>query len=134
AIEGSRAVRVGSRAGRSLPAHTTSSGKAMLSRLDSSALRSLYPHEKLEPLTERSLTKRSRLEEALDQVRRRGYATSDEESEEGVVSVAVPVSGMSGALYAINISVPRHRMTKALRTEIARSLMSAGEELDGTLV
>lgn len=134
AIEGTRAVRVGSRAGRSLPAHVTSSGKAMLSRLDTAALRALYPQEALDAVTERSLTKRAQLEEVLEVVRRRGYATSDEESEEGVVSIAVPVSGLSGVLYAVNISVPKHRMTRTLRGEIAASLMRTGEELNGVLV
>jgi IclR family acetate operon transcriptional repressor len=134
AIEGTRAVRVGSRAGRSLAAHVTSSGKAMLSQLDTAALRALYPQEELDAVTDRSLSTRAHLEQELDIVRRRGFATSDEESEEGVVSVAVPVSGVSGVLYAVNVSVPKHRMTKTLRTEIAASLLRTGEELNGLLV
>jgi IclR family acetate operon transcriptional repressor len=133
-IEGTRAVRVGSRAGRSLPAHVTSSGKAMLSLLDTDALHALYPQEDLEAVTDRSLTSRSELEDALAEIRRRGYATSDEESEEGVASVAVPIKGVSDLLYAVNVSVPKHRMTKTLRNEIATSLLRAGEELSGTLV
>ena len=133
-IEGTRAVRVGSRVGRSLPAHVTSTGKAMLSRLDTETLHALYPQEELEAVTEKSLTKRWQLEEELERVRKRGYATSDEESEEGVVSVAVPVSGMSGVLCAVNVSVPKHRMTKTLRREIAASLVRTGEELNGLLV
>lgn len=133
-IEGTRAVRVSSRAGRSLPAHATSSGKAMLSRLDRDALHALYPQEELDPVTDKSLTTRSQLEDALQVVRKRGYATSDEESEEGVTSIAVPVSGMSGVLYAVNVSVPKHRMTRPLRGEIAASLLRTGEELSGVLV
>ena len=133
-VEGTRAVRVGSRVGRSLPAHVTSSGKAMLSLLDADSLRSLYPDEELDAVTEKSLTTRSRLEEALETVRKRGYAMSDEESEEGVASVAVSVSGISGTPYAVNVSVPKHRMTKVLRGEIAASLGAVGKELSGVLV
>lgn len=133
-IEGTRAVRVGSRAGRSLPAHATSSGKAMLSRLDRNALHALYPEEELDAVTDRSLTKRSQLEDALETIRKRGYATSDEESEEGVTSIAVPITGMSGVLYAVNVSVPKHRMTRTLRGEIAASLLRVGEELSNVLV
>ena len=133
-IEGTRAVRVGSRVGRSLPAHTTSTGKAMLSQFGAEALRTRYPQEKLEAVTNKSVTSRSALEAALSIVRKQGYAVSDEESEEGVTSVAVPVSGVSGVLYAVNVSVPKHRMTRALRAEIARSLRLAGEELTNVLV
>jgi DNA-binding IclR family transcriptional regulator len=43
-IESSRAVRVASRLGRSLPAHCTSTGKAMLSLLTTDELRHLHPH------------------------------------------------------------------------------------------
>ncbi|MGH3588391.1 MAG: IclR family transcriptional regulator, partial [Pseudonocardia sp.] len=133
-IEGTRAVRVGSRVGRSLPAHATSTGKAMLSQLGPDALQALYPHETLDAVTEKSLTSRTSLESALSAIRKQGYAVSDEESEEGVTSVAVPVSGVSGVMYAVNVSVPKHRMTRALRMEIARSLRSAAEELTSVLV
>ena len=134
AIEGTRAVRVGSRAGRSLPAHVTSTGKAMLSTLDTAALHALYPEEALDAVTDRSLTRRAQLEEELEVVRKRGYATSDEESEEGVVSIAVPVSGVSGVLYAVNVAVPKQRMDNTLRAEIAASLLRTGEELRGILI
>lgn len=133
-IEGTRAVRVGSRVGRTLPAHITSTGKAMLSQLDRESFLLLYPQEELEGITDRSLTKRSELEEALDTIRSQGFATSNEESEEGVVSVAVPISSMSGVLYAINVSVPKHRITKTLRSELAASLLRTREELSGIVV
>lgn len=132
-IEGTRAVRVGSRAGRSLPAHATSTGKAMLSRLSTEALRGLYRDEKLEALTDRSLTTRSDLERALEVVRERGFATSDEESEEGVTSLAVAVGGGSGPLYAVNVSVPKQRMTRILRGEISARLLSLADELNPIL-
>lgn len=128
-VESTRAVRVGSRVGRALPAHATSTGKAMLSRLSADELRALYPDEELEALTEKTLTSRAELERALKRVRECGYAVSSEESEDGVASVAVPVSSASGGLYAINISVPTHRMTSSLMDEIAHSLQLAAEEL-----
>src|SRR5215212_8391310 len=42
-IESPRAVRVGSRLGRSMPAHCTSNGKAMLATLTDAELTALYP-------------------------------------------------------------------------------------------
>jgi len=133
-IEGARAVRVVSRAGRSLPAHATSSGKAMLSTMDEESLRALYPDDELPGLTANTLTTWRALEAEVATVRTRGYATSDEESEEGVVSIAAPVVSTSGQVFAINISVPKHRMTKTLRKEIVVSIMATAEELSAVLL
>src|SRR5690606_2291752 len=47
AIESPRAVRVASRLGQSMPAHCTSSGKAMLAQLPTEQLHQLYPQEEL---------------------------------------------------------------------------------------
>ena len=133
-IEGTRAVRVGSRVGKIMPAHATSTGKAMLSQLDSAAFQELFPHEDLEAVTEKSITTRTDLEADLKRARQLGYAVSHGESEDGVCSVAVPVPGVNGALYAINVSVPAHRMTETLEVEIAESLQQTSEELASILV
>lgn len=87
-MESPRAVRVVSRADRMMPAHCTSNGKASLSLLSTEELRRLYPSEELEALTARSLQTRTALEKDLKAVRRRGFATSNEESEEDVASVS----------------------------------------------
>ncbi len=100
-IESGRAVRVASRAGRTMPAHCTSTGKAMLSLLDPNELRVLYPDEELDSLTDRSIHSFAGLARDLVTTRRRGYATSNQESEEGVTSVAIGIVSASGGLYGL---------------------------------
>ncbi len=134
AIEGVRAVRVGSRIGRALPAHCTSSGKAMLSLLDVDDLNRLFPGEELDAVTEHTITSRKALHRELVRVRRQGFALSREESEDGVRSVSAPVRGASGVLYAVAVSVPAHRMNTALRTEVTTSVVNAAEELGAALL
>jgi IclR family transcriptional regulator, acetate operon repressor len=134
AIESVRAVRVGSRQGLTLPANCTATGKAMLSLLDEEQLRKLYPRQELPRLTSNSITSRSDLETELDEIRHRGYATSREESEDGVTSVAVALAGPSGTVYGINVSVPAHRMSEELRSDLGVMLRAAAEELQGRLV
>ncbi|MCO4251570.1 IclR family transcriptional regulator [Pseudarthrobacter raffinosi] len=134
AIESSRAVRVGSRQGRTLPANCTATGKAMLSRLSDEQLRMLYPQLELPGLTKASITSRADLEVALEKIRHTGYASSHEESEDGVNSVAVAITGPSGVLYGINVSVPAHRMSDQLRVELGAMLQSIAEELQGLLI
>jgi DNA-binding IclR family transcriptional regulator len=136
AIESPRAVRVASRLGRSLPAHCTSSGKAMLAKLPTEELRQIYPDEELPTVTEHSIATRAELEHRLRGIRERGYATSTEESEDGVSSVAVafPYRGTPGRI-AFNASVPSSRMSATDQQTIARALLEtvgeAAEVLHG---
>lgn len=132
-LESSHPVRVSSRVGRMLPAHATSTGKAMLSTLSLDELRSLYPVDDLEAVTARSITSRVALERDLEKTRRRGYALSQEESENGVQSVAVPVLSPSGARYGINASVPAYRMTPDLARRLATRMIVAAEEAAAVL-
>ncbi|WP_374153021.1 IclR family transcriptional regulator [Pseudarthrobacter sp. WHRI 8279] len=134
AIESSRAVRVGSRQGITLPANCTATGKAMLSRLTQEQLRALYPNKELPVLTENSIKTRTNLEAELDEIRRAGYATSREESEDGVTSVAVAITGPSGSLFGINVSVPAHRMSDRLRFELSDIVRAAAENLQDLLL
>jgi DNA-binding IclR family transcriptional regulator len=130
AIESTRAVRVGSRLGRSMPAHCTSTGKAMLAQLTGTQLFALYPEERLEQLTPKSIGLREDLVVELDKVRAQGFATSGEESEEEVSSVAVALSAGTTPLMALNVSVPANRMTAASRKKIAERLRKAAEDVN----
>jgi len=132
-IEGARTVRVISRAGQMMPANCTSTGKAMLSALPEEELRRLFPDERLKTMTLRSIATRTELEAELQRIRRRGYASSTEESEEGVASVAVAVPAHGGPQYAINVSVPLHRMTASTKAQFTAALRTAAVELEALL-
>lgn len=129
-VESSRAVRVGSRLGVSMPAHCTSSGKALLAELDAETVRSIYPHEELQVLTDRSIASRTALEKQLAKVRRDGYAESGEESEEGVASVAIALGEFGGARYSVNISSPRFRMNREIQKEFVAELRDIAREAE----
>jgi DNA-binding IclR family transcriptional regulator len=125
AIESPRAVRVTSRLGQSMPAHCTSSGKAMLAALSTDQLYQLYPQEELSGLTDRSIRSRALLEKEIANIRRRGYATGSEESEEGVSSIAMafPIE-RSTLRLAFNTAVPLGRVKSADIKRIGELLRS----------
>ncbi|TCP43619.1 IclR family transcriptional regulator [Tamaricihabitans halophyticus] len=133
-IESGRAVRVASRVGRSLPAHCTSTGKAMLSTLSQTELHRLYPEEQLAAVTDKTITSRAALERELATTRKRGYAASKQESEESVASVAVAITSPSGSLYAVNVSMPTTRISAAVRSSVAEALIDAAKEIAELLV
>ena len=129
AVESPKATRVTSRLGKQMPASCTSTGKALLSTLTAGELDRLYPAEDLPRLTPNSVGTRSELDKELEKARRLGYATSDQESEDGVCSVAVAFPPTHTPIQlAFNVSVPVYRMTDDVRERIAAALKAAVAE------
>ncbi|MGO9040993.1 MAG: IclR family transcriptional regulator [Mycobacterium sp.] len=134
AVEGPAAVRVASRLGRTMPAHCTSTGKAMLAQLSERELRQLLPGEELERITPHSLGSRSELEAELSHIRERGYAVNREESEEGVASVAVSIPTRApGLRLALNAAAPVSRLASSEYPALAAALARAGKEIGDQL-
>lgn len=134
AIESPKATRVASRLGEQMPANCTSSGKAMLAELTVTDIEQLYPAEELPGLTPNSIRTRSGLEKELAQVRRLGYAASNQESEDGVCSVAVALPSRQAPMrLALNVAVPVHRMNDEFRQRIVVALKAAAAESAGLL-
>jgi IclR family acetate operon transcriptional repressor len=131
-VETSRTLRIGSRTGRLMPAHCTAAGKAVLSQLSPGELHGLYPGDRLEPMTPRSLPSLGALEAELVEVRRRGYATNFGESEPEVAAVAVPIpAGADSRPAAVTVSAPVTRLDADRVPVIAEAAIRAVAELDG---
>ncbi|KDE97286.1 Transcriptional regulator PhtR [uncultured Mycobacterium sp.] len=130
AIESPSAVRVISRLGGTRPAHCTSTGKVLLAGLSADELDELYPDPHLEPLTEHSVRTLDELRAQLAEVRKNGFATSREESEVGVASVAVAVpDGGSRMRLALNASAPSYRFRPSDVRKACSALTDAAAEL-----
>lgn len=128
AVESTRALRVASRLGRIMPAHCTSTGKALLATLSDGEIRALYPQEELVQLTPHSIGTRNRLLGVLADVRRRGFAVSREESEDGVASMAVAVPAVWPRV-ALAASVPRSRLSAMAGRQIRSRLIDGANEI-----
>jgi DNA-binding IclR family transcriptional regulator len=128
AIESPKAVRVASRLGQAMPASSTSTGKALLAGLSDEEIDALYPRERLDGLTPKSITLRSDLHRQLAIVRKRGYATSSEESEAGVSSVAAALRTPHGPRLAVNVAVPTSRMTRDDEKRIGATLVAVAAD------
>ncbi|CAN5552705.1 IclR family transcriptional regulator [soil metagenome] len=111
AVESARAMRVVARTGRTLPAHCTAIGKALLAELDDDELDELYTGHTLDAETSRSITALRALRDDLEGVRTAGYSVNDGESEDDVFSVAVTVRDLLGVpVAAIGVAAPASRL------------------------
>ena len=97
-VHGRRAVPIASRVGGRLPLHTTGVGKALLAHRPEGFVRA-YLERELERPTPYSVTEPGRLHRELEEVRRRGWASTSEEMTLGSCSLGVPVraGGRPGA-------------------------------------
>jgi DNA-binding IclR family transcriptional regulator len=128
-VETSRALRIGSRVGRVMPAHCTAGGKALLAQLPPDAVRRLYGGGALERRTPRSLGSVADLEAELAEIRERGFATNFGQSEPDVAAVAVAVVGHPDRA-AITVSAPITRLAEGDAPRIAQAAGRAAAELE----
>jgi DNA-binding IclR family transcriptional regulator len=110
--------------GRRSPVHASSSGKVLLAWGDPRARQALL-RRRLEPLTDRTITDPDELRRALDEVRRRGYAASTGELEDGLVTIAAPVLADGKAVAAVSISGPGYRVPTRDLPGLGRQVMEA---------
>jgi DNA-binding IclR family transcriptional regulator len=124
--------------GRRSPAHCSSSGKVLVA-FDSDRVDQVL-HGPLEGPTRRSITDPEVLRTVLADVRRRGFAASSGELEEGLNTVAVPVRVRGVVVAAVSISGPSFRLPAKelprlvpVATAAAESIARDMREGDGTV-
>ncbi|HET8568515.1 MAG TPA: IclR family transcriptional regulator [Candidatus Limnocylindria bacterium] len=126
-------VRLFTSVGNRVPLHATGSGKALLAWLAPQRRDALLERLDLRRHTAHTLVERDTLRFALDEIRARGFAIDDEEFDEGVRCVAVPVGPLGAPLAAISVSGPAHRLAKQRCAELAPVLRRCAGELETAL-
>jgi IclR family transcriptional regulator, pca regulon regulatory protein len=113
--------------GTRLPAHCTSMGRALLAGLPDAELDAFLADARLEPFTDRTITDRSRLRQAIESVREDGWALVDQELEIGLRSVAAPLRAGGQTIAALNVAVaaPRVPLEELRRTILPALLETA---------
>jgi len=97
--------------GTRLPAYATSMGRVLLAALPDDQLNAYLDQGTLAPLTERTIVDRDQLSAELARTRTRGWCLVDQELEDGLRSIAVPVHDASGRVVAaVNTSAHATRV------------------------
>ena len=115
--------------GLSVPLYCAALGKVLLAYAAAE-----LPPGRLEQRTGRTITSRAALELDLREVRRRGYAVTDEELEPGLVAVAAPVYRDGGSVVAaLSVSAPATRLTRARIPGVAAQCVAEAAALSAVL-
>lgn len=118
-----RIMTVALSVGTRLPAYCTAMGRVLLAALPADALEGYLDRVPLLARTERTCTDPMRLRATLARVAADGYAAIDQELEDGLVSLAVPIRDATGAVAAAcNLSANALRVDVAT---LARDLLPA---------
>ncbi|MEF9674081.1 pca regulon transcriptional regulator PcaR [Pseudomonas sp. MWU13-2100] len=130
-----RLISVDLSVGGRLPAYCTSMGRILLAALDDASLHEYLEHADLQAKTSRTLHTPEALLECLQQVRRQGWCIVDQELEQGLRSIAVPVYDASGqVLAALNVSAHAGRVScSELEQRFLPSMLKASRELSAQL-
>ena len=128
-IESPNTLHLFTRIGTRMPAHSTSSGKAMLAYSAPAAVDAVVA-KGLARLAPRTICTRPALERALDVIRTNGWAASVDESEPGLNSLAAPIFDYTAhVIAAISVAGPAERLSAAAMVRVAQQLREATAEI-----
>jgi IclR family transcriptional regulator, pca regulon regulatory protein len=121
--------------GTRLPAFATSMGRVLLAELTDDLLQQRLQRIELRPLTAHTITDMDELRSVLETVRNQGFAMVDQELEEGLRSLAVPIRSASrSVIAALNVSVHASRASMAvLRREFLPPALDAATAIEADL-
>jgi IclR family pca regulon transcriptional regulator len=122
------AISVGTR----FPAYATSMGRVLLAAQPAATRAAYLQTVQLEQLTPFTITDRAHLGVTLETIAQQGFALLDQELEEGLRSIAVPIHDRDGVVVAaMNISASARRSTPAaIRSDLLPPLQAAAREIE----
>jgi IclR family pca regulon transcriptional regulator len=134
-VPAKRIMTISISVGTRFPAYCTSMGRVLLANQSEGDLERYLSDVHFEPRTRQTVFRTEELREILVDVRATGYALVDQELENGLRSVAVPIHDASGrVIAAMNVSANSHLITiEELRQEILPQLRQAADRIEEDL-
>ena len=130
-----RLMAVALTVGTRLPAHATSMGQVLLASLPPDELERYFRTARPARFTAKTRVIRREIEARLEEVRRQGYALADQELEEGLRSIAVPLRDRAGrTVAAVNVSAHAARVpAKVLVQDYLPTLKQSADMIERLL-
>ncbi|MGH3263375.1 MAG: IclR family transcriptional regulator domain-containing protein [Trebonia sp.] len=123
-VPGTRLMTIAVNVGSRMPAHATSMGRVLLAGLSDDELEHFLAFAKLERYLPHTATDADTLRERVLRARTDGFAIVDQELEEGLIAVAVPIHDRVGRVVAaVNLSTNVARYNSdSVRAELLPAL------------
>ncbi|SCL33727.1 transcriptional regulator, IclR family [Micromonospora rhizosphaerae] len=130
-----RIMAVGISVGTRFPAYATSMGRVLLAAQPADWLDDYLAKADLKRLTRRTITDPAKLRAVLGKIAAQGYALVDQELEEGLRSLAVPIHGENGqVIAALNVSAHASRgPSEVIRKELLPPLLATAKRIEEDL-
>ncbi|WP_332778296.1 IclR family transcriptional regulator [Polaromonas sp.] len=121
--------------GSRLPAYCTSMGRILLAGLPDAQVRQCLAASERKAYTRHTVTDMEDLLGKINQVRRQGWSLVDQELEEGLISLAAPLTNRAGqTVAAINISGQANRTNaKVMQDTMLPPLLAAAQSISRML-
>jgi len=121
--------------GSRLPAYCTSLGRVLLAGLPDNEVLSRLQASDRKALTRHTLTDARELLAKIQATRKQGWSLVNQELEEGLVSLAAPVTNREGrTVAALNISGQANRTSaKIMQDSMLPALLAAAKTISGLL-
>lgn len=131
-LESPQAVRAFIPLGMAAPIAASANGKAILAARPDAAVRELVGRG-LPAYTPATVTGEQAFLAQIAGIRRRGYATNEEEWREGVAAVAAAITVNGHPIAGISVSTPAHRMGPGLQARYGKLVKEAAQRISVSL-
>ncbi|MCS7038438.1 MAG: IclR family transcriptional regulator [Caldilineales bacterium] len=119
--------------GRRMPMHCTAAGKVLLAAMSPAERAAILPNP-LPRYTANTLTDPVRLAAELERIAAQGYATDEEEFEEGFSAIAAPIRDHRGEVVAaLVISGPTFRLNREVMATLREPLLETANRIASDL-
>lgn len=133
-LESTQAIRVNSDIGVRKPAFCTASGRAILAFQPDDVVEGALSKGALERRTPKTEVEPPRIRRILTEVRQRGFAIEDEESEAGMRALAAPVRAAGGMVVgSVSVAGPVQRLSKDTLQRFAPEVVRTAEAISARL-
>lgn len=129
-LESTKSIRIHSGVGETMPLHCTGVGKSILAWRSEEEIEAYADRTGLPALTAHTITDLETLKEELRRVRAQEFSIDNEENQEGLYCIGVPVFNRTGDVqFAISLSIPKYRKNEIELSAAVSDLKEAARAL-----
>jgi DNA-binding IclR family transcriptional regulator len=120
--------------GKEMPFHSAASAKMLLACQSSEEIKRIINEKTLPKYTSKTITSPKKLEEHLLKIRHKGFSICNEELEEGIKAISVPVKNINReAIASITVTGLSRRISSSNIKKLIKILINSAQELSGML-